>query len=69
MTHPILDTPGKRIQILPHDVGAKPNSRNYVAQDIIRRVLVDYFGYDVHYVMNVTDIDDKVCQCTGRKDG
>lgn len=20
----------------------------------------DYFGYDVHFVMNITDIDDKV---------
>ena len=35
--------------------------RNYVTQDIIRRVMTDYFGYDVHFVMNVTDIDDKVC--------
>jgi cysteinyl-tRNA synthetase len=23
--------------------------------------LRDYFGYDVNFVMNVTDIDDKVC--------
>lgn len=22
--------------------------------------LRDYFGYDVHFVMNITDIDDKV---------
>ena len=35
--------------------------RNYVTQDIIRRVMTDYFGYDIHFVMNVTDIDDKVC--------
>ena len=34
--------------------------RNYVTQDILRRILTDYFGYDVHFVMNVTDIDDKV---------
>jgi hypothetical protein len=20
----------------------------------------DYFGYDIHFVMNITDIDDKV---------
>ncbi|KAG8901425.1 hypothetical protein FRB99_005313 [Tulasnella sp. 403] len=33
---------------------------NYVSQDIIRRILVDYFGYDVHFVMNITDIDDKI---------
>lgn len=34
--------------------------RNYVTQDILRRILSDYFGYDVHFVMNITDIDDKV---------
>ena len=34
--------------------------RNYVTQDILRRIMTDYFGYDVHFVMNVTDIDDKV---------
>jgi cysteinyl-tRNA synthetase len=34
--------------------------RNYVTQDVLRRILTDYFGYDVHFVMNVTDIDDKV---------
>jgi len=34
--------------------------RNYVTQDILRRIMSDYFGYDVHFVMNITDIDDKV---------
>ena len=34
--------------------------RSYITFDIIRRVLSDYFGYDVFFVMNVTDIDDKV---------
>jgi len=28
--------------------------------DIIRRILQDYFGYDVFFVQNVTDIDDKI---------
>jgi cysteinyl-tRNA synthetase len=28
--------------------------------DIIRRVLQDYFRYDVLFVQNVTDIDDKI---------
>lgn len=37
-----------------------PSSRNYVTQDVLRRIMTDYFGYDVHFVMNVTDIDDKV---------
>jgi cysteinyl-tRNA synthetase len=23
----------------------------------------DYFGYDVHFVMNITDIEDKVRVC------
>jgi cysteinyl-tRNA synthetase len=31
-----------------------------VTQDVLRRILQDYFGYDVHFVMNVTDIDDKI---------
>jgi hypothetical protein len=35
-------------------------SRNYVTQDILRRIMTDYFGYDIHFVMNITDIDDKV---------
>lgn len=33
--------------------------RNYVSQDILRRIMSDYFGYDVHFVMNITDIDNK----------
>ncbi|KAK9471413.1 cysteinyl-tRNA synthetase [Dipodascopsis tothii] len=36
------------------------HARNYVSTDIIRRVLRDYFGYDVFFVQNVTDIDDKI---------
>ena len=31
-----------------------------MTQDIVRRILQDYFGYDVNFVMNVTDIDDKI---------
>jgi len=36
------------------------HARNYLTQDFMRRILVDYFGYDVHFVMNITDVDDKV---------
>ena len=36
------------------------HARNYVSTDIIRRVLKDYFKYDVKFVMNITDVDDKV---------
>lgn len=36
------------------------HARNYVATDIIRRILRDYFGFDIKFVMNITDVDDKV---------
>lgn len=36
-----------------------PN-RSYISFDILRRVLSNYFGYNVLYVMNITDIDDKI---------
>lgn len=36
------------------------HASNYVRFDIVRRVLSDYFGYDVVVQMNVTDIDDKI---------
>lgn len=36
------------------------HARNYVSTDIIRRILRDYFGFDVKFVMNITDVDDKV---------
>jgi cysteinyl-tRNA synthetase len=36
------------------------HARNYVSTDIIRRILKDYFQYDVKFVMNITDVDDKV---------
>jgi cysteinyl-tRNA synthetase len=35
------------------------NGRTFVMTDIIRRYL-EYKGYDVNYVMNLTDIDDKI---------
>ena len=37
-----------------------PASRSYISFDILRRVLRDYFKFDVFYCMNITDIDDKV---------
>ena len=36
------------------------HARNYVSSDILRRILCYYFNYDLKYVMNITDIDDKV---------
>lgn len=43
------------------------HSRNYVTFDILRRLLQDYFGYNVHAVMNVTDVDDKIIVRARRK--
>jgi cysteinyl-tRNA synthetase len=36
------------------------HARAYISFDIIRRIISDYFGYTVNYVMNITDIDDKI---------
>ena len=34
------------------------NFRAYMFEDILKRTL-EYFGYKVHQVMNLTDVDDK----------
>ncbi|KAL3481802.1 tRNA synthetases class I (C) catalytic domain-containing protein [Aspergillus californicus] len=36
------------------------HARNYVSTDIIRRIMRDYFCFDVNFVMNITDVDDKI---------
>ena len=36
------------------------HAKNYVSCDIVRRVLEDYFGYNILMVMNVTDVEDKI---------
>ena len=36
------------------------HARNYVSTDILRRIIRDYFKYDLTFVMNITDVDDKV---------
>ncbi|KAL1690354.1 tRNA synthetases class I (C) catalytic domain-containing protein [Schizophyllum commune] len=43
-----------------YDASHMGHARNYVSQDILRRIMSDYFGYDVHFVMNITDIDNKI---------
>ena len=37
-----------------------PAARYYVTMDMLRRVMEAHFGYRIEYVMNVTDIDDKI---------
>jgi len=36
------------------------HARTYVSFDILKRIMTDYFGYNVKLVMNITDIDDKI---------
>ncbi|KAF2753951.1 cysteinyl-tRNA synthetase [Pseudovirgaria hyperparasitica] len=36
------------------------HARNYVSTDIIRRIMRDYFKFDMKFVMNITDVDDKI---------
>ncbi|WPH03873.1 Hypothetical protein R9X50_00675600 [Acrodontium crateriforme] len=36
------------------------HARNYVSTDIIRRIMEDYFKFKVNFVMNTTDVDDKI---------
>ncbi|XP_052861898.1 cysteine--tRNA ligase, cytoplasmic [Anopheles cruzii] len=43
-----------------YDASHMGHARSYISFDILRRVLADYFGYNVLYVMNITDIDDKI---------
>ncbi|KAK3361625.1 tRNA synthetases class I (C) catalytic domain-containing protein [Lasiosphaeria ovina] len=67
--------PGAPVPFVPKDVGKVSwyacgpttydlshlgHARNYVSTDIIRRVLMHHFGFKVNFVMNYTDVDDKI---------
>ncbi|XP_039389719.1 cysteine--tRNA ligase, cytoplasmic isoform X1 [Mauremys reevesii] len=43
-----------------YDASHMGHARSYISFDILRRVLRDYFKYDVFYCINITDIDDKI---------
>jgi len=36
------------------------HAKTYLCFDILRRIMTDYFGYQVKLAMNITDIDDKI---------
>ncbi|KAI9871071.1 MAG: hypothetical protein M1830_003477, partial [Pleopsidium flavum] len=60
-----LDRKGKRVGWYAcgptvYDDAHLGHARNYVSTDIIRRILRDYFEYDVNFIMNITDVDDKI---------
>src|SRR4051812_6155185 len=48
-----------------YDYGHIGNFRTFVAVDILHRFLKQS-GYDVHYVMNLTDVDDKIIRNAAR---
>lgn len=61
-----LDSEGKKVTWYAcgptvYDDAHLGHARNYVSTDIIRRIMKDYFKFDVKFVMNITDVDDKVC--------
>ena len=43
-----------------YDSSHMGHARTYLSIDILRRVLTEYFGYNILYVMNITDVDDKI---------
>lgn len=43
-----------------YDSSHMGHARAYLSFDILRRVMQDYFGYNIQFVMNITDIDDKI---------
>ncbi|CAK4844563.1 unnamed protein product [Aphanomyces euteiches] len=43
-----------------YDITHLGHGRTYTCFDYVRRILEDYFGYEVELVMNITDIDDKI---------
>src|SRR5215469_14611138 len=42
-----------------YDYGHIGNFRTFVAVDLLRRYLI-YLGYKVRFVMNITDVEDKI---------
>ncbi|PUU73152.1 tRNA synthetases class I (C) catalytic domain-domain-containing protein, partial [Tuber borchii] len=43
-----------------YDAGHLGHARNYVTTHALRRMLRDYLKFEVQFVQNVTDVDDKV---------
>ncbi|EGG24717.1 cysteinyl-tRNA synthetase [Cavenderia fasciculata] len=43
-----------------YDASHMGHARSYISFDVIRRIMRDYMGFNIMYVMNITDIDDKI---------
>jgi cysteinyl-tRNA synthetase len=37
-----------------YDASHMGHARSYISFDILRRVMAEYFGYDIFFVMNIT---------------
>ncbi|KAJ1448165.1 tRNA synthetases class I (C) catalytic domain-containing protein [Pelagophyceae sp. CCMP2097] len=60
-----MDPKGKAINMYicgptVYDAAHLGHARTYIQFDVVRRLLRDVCGYDVTFVMNVTDVDDKI---------
>ena len=43
-----------------YDMSHLGHAKTYIAFDAIKRIMRDYFKYDIYLTMNITDIDDKI---------
>eukprot|EP00055_Hartaetosiga_balthica_P011508 m.52525 g.52525 ORF g.52525 m.52525 type:complete len:610 (+) comp7623_c0_seq2:1772-3601(+) len=43
-----------------YDASHMGHARSYITFDILRRVMQGYFGIPIKFVMNITDVDDKI---------
>ena len=60
--HPFVPVDGERVGlyvcgVTPYDTGHLGHAFTYVGFDVMHRYL-EYLGHDVHYVQNLTDVDD-----------
>src|SRR5262244_3952633 len=61
-----LDAAGKAVGMYCcgptiYDFGHIGNFRTFVSSDLVRRYL-EFKGYNVRHVMNITDVEDKIIQ-------
>jgi cysteinyl-tRNA synthetase len=60
-----IDSEGKEVKWYScgptvYDDAHLGHARNYVTIDILRRILAGYFNYNLKFVQNITDVDDKI---------
>ena len=62
---PFVPADGRRVRWYTcgptvYDHSHMGHARAYLTFDILRRIVEDYFGYDMLYHCNITDVDDKI---------